>query len=198
MTLPATDHVMVPEIDHVTSEKINACILNWTHNPPCGWFCTQNRCIWNCWWLVWGWQTGSLRNFGDVKDCYLKNAFQFSFKRCEHCLGDSRAPTRRDCNIGLSTELNLKLRKDVRASNFRTPYLLFDSDEIFRERGRSKNRRPPGRLLAALLPKNCLHFDGFDNRPASLLISITTDSYFFLLSLIIFIIILFKSWFLNI
>ena len=82
---------------------------------------------------------------------------------------------------------NLKQRKDDRACNFRTSY-LFDGDNIFRELGRSKNGRPPDQMHATLHLKNYLHFDeyGFDNRPASSLIDIMTDSDFSYCLLIIF------------
>ena len=83
---------------------------------------------------------------------------------------------------------NLKRRNDViRSSSTIQPYLL-PGDNIFRKRGRSKNGRPPDRMLAALLLKNYLHFDecSFDNRPASSLINIMTDSDFSYCLLIIF------------
>ena len=88
-----------------------------------------------------------------------------------------------DCQLNF----NLKQCKDVRGCNFRTPY-LFDGDNIFRKRGRSKNGRPPDLMHATLHLKNYLHFDeyGFDNRPASSLINIMTDSEFSYCLLIIF------------
>ena len=77
-----------------------------------------------------------------------------------------------DCQLNF----NLKQRKDVRGFNFRTPYLLFDGDNIFHKR--SKNGRPPDLMHATLHLKSYLHLDeyGFDNRPASSLINIIADS----------------------
>ena len=96
-----------------------------------------------------------------------------------------------DCQLNF----NLKQRKDVRGCNFRTPYLLFDGDDIFRKRGRTKNGRPPDRMHATLYLKNYLHLDeyGFDNRPASSLINIMTDSDFSYCLLILFYLFYFKS-----
>ena len=108
MTIPATDHVMLPETDHVTSEKlmpafsIEPTILPFEDSvlkidvfgTAGGSFLDDETTRFGVWAMF--------------KIVVLSVLLFFSFARCEHCLGDFQAPAGRDSNIDLSTELQPK------------------------------------------------------------------------------------------
>ena len=130
MTLPATDHVMLPETDHVTSKELMLAFSAERKILPLDDSLLKIDVIGSA---FGSFVDGRMTRYGTwamLKNAILSVILFFLLKGANIVGAILGRPPEQTATSDCRLNFNLKQRKDIRGCNFRTPY-FFDGDNIF-------------------------------------------------------------------